>query len=105
MFLHHISQCWSLTEHRATKAEGDGMGSNRPHPIVTSACVESLAPNVRLLIQQARLMRCWTIEDLADRIGVEPMRIQKYESGMEFPMADVLGRLQDVLQVMLVPIA
>ena len=104
MYLHHVSQGWSLTEQRPVTVIKDASALASP-AVVTSACVESLAPNVRLLIQHARLMRNWTIADLGARVGVEAERIREYESGQQFPMAEILGRLQDELHVRLVPIA
>lgn len=104
MYLHAISQGWTLTEQRA-KADAGNASSTPSSRVVTSACVESFAPNMRLLIQRARLMRSWTIADLGERVGVLPDQIREYESGHQFPMADILGKLQDELHVRLVPLA
>ena len=62
-----------------------------------------LGPQLRDAIQAARVQKRWTQRQVANEIGVTVDTIDRYERGLEFPLGEVLSKLQQVLCVRLVP--
>ena len=50
-----------------------------------------------LRLEQARLMKCWSIGQLAEISKVSAAQISKYESGLVTPMAETLKTLSNFL--------
>ena len=48
-------------------------------------------------LREARLAQLWSLEDLAERVGVSRQAISQYEMGLSTPSPDVLGKLARAL--------
>lgn len=49
-----------------------------------------------IMIRQERLRRGWTLDYVAEQVGLSPTAIQKIETGQRRPSYDVLVRLENV---------
>lgn len=65
--------------------------------------VRNLKPEIKQLLQVNRVRNRWTIQDLAEKVGTTQHKIIAYELGKEFPSADMLKKLQTVLNTKLIP--
>lgn len=99
-----VSQEWEEVEIHKTKNNKNNTESTKPNINISTAGIQTLTPCVRLLILNRRLIQGWTITDLAHRIGESPEKVKNYEKGIDFPDSNALKKLQDVLEVKLVPI-
>ena len=63
----------------------------------------NLLPEITKQLQEKRVKNRWTIEDLANKVGTKSENIIAYETGKQFPNADMLKKLQSILNTRLVP--
>ena len=99
-----VSQEWEEVEIHKKEAMKDSEVYSKPNINICTAAIQTLTPCVRLLIMNRRLVQGWTIVDLANKIGEKPEKIKAYETGNDFPDSTALKKLQDVLEVKLLPI-
>ena len=71
---------------------------------ISNTTVHQLAPNLKLNILNSRLRKGWTITYLSAVSSISRDDLKSYELGTGFPNADVLDKLQKVLNVKLSPL-
>ena len=99
-----VSQEWEEVEIYKKEDVKESVVYSKPNITMCTAAIQTLTPCVRLLIMNRRLVQGWTIADLANRIGESPEKVKAYETGNDFPDSAALKKLQDVLEVKLLPI-
>ncbi|KAK4283726.1 hypothetical protein QN277_000648 [Acacia crassicarpa] len=65
------------------------------------AALEKVRPEVRMVIQKARLEKKMSQADLAKQINERPQVVQEYENGKAVPNQAVLAKMERVLGVKL----
>lgn len=76
----------------------------KPSVGISGAAIQNLTPCIRLTILNKRLSKGWTVAELAAKIGEPPEIIKAFENGSTFPDSNALQKLQNVLEVKLLPI-
>ena len=66
--------------------------------------VHQLAPNIRINMLNSRLKKGWTLSRLSDLCSISNDELKSYENGSGFPDAEVLDKLQRILNVQLSPL-
>lgn len=100
-----ISQEWNEVElYKKEKTPDKVEKVKKPYLKISNAAIHTLTPCVRLAILNQRIVKGWTISDLAHKIGESIDKIRGYENGTDFPDANSIQKLQTVLEIKLLPI-
>ena len=95
-----VVQEWGEVERPATKPH---VTMGEPRVLASSAALQIFTPCMRTSILNARLIKGWTVNKLAEVTHTTPDSIKRLERGTEFPTAALLAALQQALSVRLIP--
>lgn len=103
--MHYVDQGWcqvDMMKMRSRKGKSNEPSSDSTF-VTTQPSLQAFTPRVRMLVQCARISKRIPLSELAVSLNMSSELLRDIESGGHFPSSRVLGELQKVLDVHLMP--